>query len=98
MEEHDIDESEQKLEAEVAPALIAVHPNQKFVSVAVGSDLRVFSFQHGSAAQLLDETGGHKDSIRSIRYSKSGKLFVSGGDDKLVKVWDTDSWRCVYSV
>ena len=45
MEEHDIDESEQQLEAEVAPALIAVHPNQKFVSVAVGSDLRVFSFQ-----------------------------------------------------
>ncbi|KAL1547223.1 tRNA (guanine-N(7)-)-methyltransferase non-catalytic subunit WDR4-like [Salvia divinorum] len=98
MEEHDVDESEQKLEAEVAPALIAVHPYQKFVSVAVGSDLRVFSFQHGSAAQLLDETGGHKDSIRAIRYSKSGKLFVSGGDDKLVKVWDTDFWRCVYSV
>ncbi|KAL1539744.1 tRNA (guanine-N(7)-)-methyltransferase non-catalytic subunit wdr4-like [Salvia divinorum] len=98
MEEHDIDESEQKLEAEVAPALIAVHPDQKFVSVAVGSDLRVFNLQHGSAAQLSDETGGHKDSIRSIRFSKSGNLFVSGGDDKLVRVWDTDSWRCVYSV
>ncbi|KAG6434957.1 hypothetical protein SASPL_106602 [Salvia splendens] len=98
MVEHDIDESEQKLDAEVAPALIAVHPYQKFVSVAVGSDLRVFSFQHGSAAQLSDDTGGHKDSIRAIRYSKSGNLFVSGGDDKLVKVWDTDSWRCVYSV
>lgn len=93
-----MEETEQKLEAEVAPALIAVHPNQKSVSVAVGSGLRVFNFQCGSAAELLDENGGHKDSIRAIGYSKSGKLFVSGGDDKLVKVWDTNSWRCVYSV
>ncbi|KAH6826079.1 Transducin/WD40 repeat-like superfamily protein [Perilla frutescens var. hirtella] len=98
MEDHDIEETEQKLEAEVAPALIALHPNQKSVSVAVGSGLRIFNFQYGSAAQLLDENGGHKDSIRAIGYSNSGKLFVSGGDDKLVKVWDTNSWRCVYSV
>lgn len=98
MEDHDLEETEQKLEAEVAPALIALHPNQKSVSVAVGSGLRIFNFRYGSAAQLLDENGGHKDSIRAIKYSKSGKLFVSGGDDKLVKVWDTNSWRCVYSV
>lgn len=46
MEEHDMDEGEQKLDAEVAPALIAVHPNQKSVSVAIGSDLRVFDFKY----------------------------------------------------
>lgn len=46
----------------------------------------------------MDEGGGHKDSIRAIRYSRSGRLFVSAGDDKLLKVWDTQNWRCVYSV
>ncbi|KAI3449660.1 hypothetical protein Pfo_006325 [Paulownia fortunei] len=98
MEDNHMEESEQKLETEVAPALIAIHPNQKSVSVSIGSDLRVFNLQDGSGAKLLDENGGHKDSIRAIRYSKSGQLFVSAGDDKLVKIWDTNSWRCIYSV
>ncbi|KAL3623600.1 hypothetical protein CASFOL_032416 [Castilleja foliolosa] len=52
----------------------------------------------GSGVKLLDDNGGHKDSIRAVGYSKSGKLFVSAGDDKLVKVWDTKHWRCFCSV
>ncbi|KAL6505145.1 hypothetical protein OROGR_024962 [Orobanche gracilis] len=98
MEDNHMEESEQKLDMEVAPALIAVHPKHTSVSVAVGSDLRVFNLQDGSGVQLLDDNGGHKDSIRAIRYSKSGKLFVSAGDDKLVKIWNAKYWRCFCSV
>ncbi|CAA0828092.1 Transducin/WD40 repeat-like superfamily protein [Striga hermonthica] len=98
MEDVEMEESKQKLEMEVAPALIAVHPNQNSVSVSVGSDVRVFSLQDGSRVKLIDDNGVHKDSIRAIRYSKSGKLFVSAGDDKLVKIWDTNCWRCFCSV
>lgn len=49
---------------------------------------------------LVDDSGGslHKDSIRAIRYGASGKLFVSAGDDKLVKIWSTESWRCISTV
>lgn len=32
-------------ELEVAPALIAVHPTQQSLVVAIGSDLRVFNLQ-----------------------------------------------------
>ncbi|KAL8548283.1 hypothetical protein ACS0TY_007561 [Phlomoides rotata] len=98
MEDIHVEETEQKLEMEVAPALIAVHPSQKSVSVSIGSELRIFNLQDNSGATLMDENGGHKDSIRAIRYSKSGQLLASGGDDKLVKIWDTHSWRCIYSV
>ncbi|KAK6141380.1 hypothetical protein DH2020_024871 [Rehmannia glutinosa] len=98
MEDNHMEENEQKLEKEVAPALIAVHPNQLSVTVSIGSALRVFNLQDGSGAKLLDENGGHKDSIRAIRYSKSGRFFVSAGDDKLVKFWDTNSWHCFCSV
>lgn len=42
-----MEEGEQKLEAEAAPALVAVHPDQEFVSVSVGSDLRVFNVRLG---------------------------------------------------
>nr|GMD73013.1 tRNA (guanine-N(7)-)-methyltransferase non-catalytic subunit wdr4 isoform X1 [Ipomoea batatas] len=99
MEETNMDDNEQNRETEAAPALIAVHPTQESVAVAVGSDLRVFNLR-GNSVSLLDESGGnkHKDSIRAIRYGAEGKLFVSAGDDKLVKIWVTDSWRCRHSV
>lgn len=87
-------------DTEVAPALIAVHPTQNSVAVAIGSDLRVFDLLGGCAVSLVDDSGGslHKDSIRAIRYGASGKLFVSAGDDKLVKIWSTESWRCISTV
>ena len=52
------------------------------------------------ATTLVDESDGasHNDSIRAIRYGANGKLFVSAGDDKLVKVWSTESWRCISTV
>jgi tRNA (guanine-N(7)-)-methyltransferase subunit TRM82 len=51
----------------------------------------------GSPVILSDDCGGrsHSDAIRAICFSVSGALFASAGDDKLVKVWKTDSWRCI---
>ncbi|XP_071698792.1 uncharacterized protein [Rutidosis leptorrhynchoides] len=88
------------IEAEVAPALISVHPAHHSVSVAVGSELRVFNLREGCAVTLGgDEVFDHrKESIRAIRYGANGKLFVSAGDDKIVNIWSTDSWRCLYSI
>ncbi|QHN84283.1 hypothetical protein HN51_038852 [Arachis hypogaea] len=70
---------------EVAPAVIAVHPEQTSVVVAVGPDLRVFDLLAGSAASLVDECGApfHKDSIRAIRFGSRRKLFVSAATTKL---------------
>ncbi|KAK8509920.1 hypothetical protein V6N12_001988 [Hibiscus sabdariffa] len=100
-EDAQVEESEQNnKDMEVAPALISVHPTQNSVAVAVGSDLRVFNLLDNCAVTLVDESGGasHNDSIRCIKYGTNGKLFVSAGDDKLVKVWSTDCWRCISTV
>ncbi|XP_054802195.1 uncharacterized protein LOC129305966 isoform X2 [Prosopis cineraria] len=95
-----MDEGEANKEVEVAPALIAVHPVQKSVAVAVGPSLRVFDLHAGSAASLTDESGGpfHRDSIRAIRFGSKGRLFVSAGDDKTVKIWSAENWRCICTV
>ncbi|KAM7253909.1 hypothetical protein ACFE04_031591 [Oxalis oulophora] len=95
---HEIEEAENNNEA--APALISIHPLQYSVAVAVGSELRVFDITGDKTVTLVDESGGisHKDSIRSIRYGANGKLFVSAGDDKLVKIWSTESWHCIRTV
>ncbi len=59
-----------------------------------------FLYSGVSAVALVDDTSVpfHKDSIRAIHYSADGKLFVSAGDDKVVKVWSTESWRCICTV
>ncbi|MBA0856196.1 hypothetical protein Goshw_024532 [Gossypium schwendimanii] len=39
--------------------------------------------------------------LQSLEFSSSllkGKLFVSAGNDKLVKVWSAESWRCIATV
>ncbi|XVF21745.1 hypothetical protein REPUB_Repub12eG0116600 [Reevesia pubescens] len=97
-EDTQMEESEQNnKDMEVAPALISIHPIQNSVAVAVGSDLRVFNLIEACAVTLVDESGGasHNDSIRAIKYGSHGNLFVSAGDDKLVKVWSTQSWNCI---
>ncbi|EOA40502.1 hypothetical protein CARUB_v10009228mg [Capsella rubella] len=100
MEESLIEDAEIQNKLEVAPALISVHPSQKSVVVAVGSDLRVFDLLENCPVTLVDESDGpsRKDSIRAIRYGASGKLFVSAGDDKLVKIWSAESWHCLNTI
>ncbi|XP_062085607.1 uncharacterized protein LOC133791703 [Humulus lupulus] len=101
MEDPPAEFGESSKDSEVAPALIAVHPSQESVAVAVGSELRVFDLRQGCAVSLEDNSSSgslHKDSIRAIRYGANGKLLVSAGDDKVVKVWSTESWRCITTV
>ncbi|KAL5561703.1 hypothetical protein UlMin_031450 [Ulmus minor] len=101
MEDATTEFGESNKDTEVAPALIAVHPSQYSVAVAVGSDLRVFDLNGDCSVSLVDDSSAgslHKDSIRAIRYGANGKLFVSAGDDKLVKIWSTESWRCIATV
>ncbi|KAK3193752.1 hypothetical protein Dsin_025062 [Dipteronia sinensis] len=100
MEDNQIEDGEKNTNVEVAPALISVHPTQNSVAVAVGSDLRVYDLLGDCAVSLVDDSGAtsHKDSIRAIRYGANGKLFVSAGDDKVVKIWFAESWQCICTV
>ncbi|KAL6005229.1 hypothetical protein ACLOJK_005791 [Asimina triloba] len=87
-------------QTEVAPALIAVHPSEKSVVVAAGAQLRAFDLRGDCSISLLDDSAGpsHTDAIRAICFSAKGRLFASAGDDKLVKVWNTDDWHGIRTV
>ncbi|XP_020590517.1 tRNA (guanine-N(7)-)-methyltransferase non-catalytic subunit WDR4 isoform X2 [Phalaenopsis equestris] len=93
-------EGETNREVGAAPALISVHPLEQSIVLAVGYELRVFDLEMDCAVSLTDEacSPSHSDSIRAICFGANGKLFVSAGDDKLVKIWRTDTWHCIRTV
>lgn len=41
------------------------------------------------------EQGGHGQPIHALAFTPNGSLLLSGGDDKLLKLWSTDSWQCI---
>lgn len=100
MEENLIEDGESSREGEAAPALIAIHPLDKSAVVAVGPELRVFDIEGNCPISLSDDSGGpsHSDVIRAISFGANGSVFASAGDDKLVKIWRTDSWHCTKTV
>ncbi|XP_010917762.1 uncharacterized protein [Elaeis guineensis] len=100
MEENLIEEGESSREGEVAPALIVIHPRDKSAAVAVGPELRVYDIAGNCPISLSDDSGGpsHSESIRAIGFGANGSVFASAGDDKLVKIWMTDSWHCTKTV
>jgi WD40 repeat protein len=48
--------------------------------------------------QMVLQGGGHTGPVRVIRYSTDGTWFVTGGDDGLLKVWETSPLREVRSL
>jgi tRNA (guanine-N(7)-)-methyltransferase subunit TRM82 len=68
-----------------------------FCLVSAANDDLLCASRGGCAVSLSDDSGGaaHSDAIRAITFGAGGGLFASAGDDKLVKVWKTRSWRCI---
>ena len=48
--------------------------------------------------ELKDDATPHTGIIRVFKVSDDGKWFITAGDDKMVKLWSTDSWTCARTV
>ncbi|KAG6545968.1 hypothetical protein Mapa_012629 [Marchantia paleacea] len=84
----------------MAPALVSAHPKGSYIVVSIGAALRIFDFLKNAPVAVKDNTtpGNHGEAIRAVAFNDEGTFFASAGDDKLVKLWNTDTWSCVKTI
>merc|ERR1712146_365361 len=73
---------------------ILYHPDESQILTA-GTDRKVTYWDplDGSAIRVLDAS---ENEINDVAITAEGDFFVSGGADKLVKVWNYDEGMCHY--
>lgn len=48
--------------------------------------------------RLVIDSGGHMGFIRDVVFTRDGKFLVSGGDDKVIRIWDTETGKTVRTI
>lgn len=75
---------------------VVYHPDESQI-LTTGSDRKITYWDvfDGQAIRMLD--GSEDGEINALAITQEGEHFVSGGEDKEVKIWDYDQGICYYS-
>jgi WD40 repeat protein len=93
--------------SESAVTSLAVSPNGKYIASG-GTDnrIRIWNLKQflksgqGKTRILTGHSQGNwlAQGVRTVAFSADGKILASGGGDKIVKLWDTATWREISSL
>jgi WD40 repeat protein len=73
---------------------VALSADGKTVVFGWEEALRVWDVEAGQERRTLK---GHSDWVRAVALSGDGKMAVSGSDDRMLKVWNLETGRCLAS-
>ena len=67
---------------------VATSPASPIVAIGGQQDESRIRLRDLETGEILAKLSGHEGQIRSLVFSRDGKLLVSGGDDKTVRIWE----------
>lgn len=70
-------------------------PNSAHLLLSCGADARIKLFEVYGARRLIRTYAGHGLSVRDVAFDNAGTQFLSASYDRHVKLWDTESGKCV---
>ncbi len=75
---------------------LAFHPKRPWVLASLHSGvLQLYDYRMGTLVDKFDE---HDGPVRGIDFHNSQPLFVSGGDDYKIKLWNYKQRRCLFTL
>ncbi len=70
----------------------AVTPDRSLIAVASGNDIHLLKHTTWEEVGVLNVPRGN---IYALAFSPDGRLLVSGGTDRTLRVWDVTTWRLI---
>eukprot|EP01080_Neovahlkampfia_damariscottae_P001822 gene1822-964_t len=75
---------------------IDIHPSGDYLVAGTDNNIiRTYDLNNLQCFTSTNDQDHHFSSINQVRYSTDGKLFISGGQDGAIKIWDVVSGKCV---
>jgi len=78
-------------------AAIVVSPTSRYVAFLYGASVRVLDTSNNTIAKIVEEKAKAEEPVRILKFSSDEAYFLTAGDDKVVRLYETGTFKLLTS-